>query len=77
MIDTVHDPARCGFDRFAIGPGHDPEATLKALSTFSASYQRACAMPARRWPPAVFCASPNRVLSSSGPMAARCTLASV
>ncbi|OPK46441.1 hypothetical protein B5G54_19450 [Ralstonia solanacearum] len=54
VIDTVHDLARCGFDSFALKPGHDPEAALKALSTFSASYQRAYAMPARHQPPAVF-----------------------
>lgn len=40
MIDTVHYLARCGFNSFAIKPGHDPEAALKALSTFSVSYQR-------------------------------------
>ncbi|CBJ38739.1 conserved protein of unknown function, UCP030820 [Ralstonia solanacearum CMR15] len=48
MIDTVHYLARCGFDSFALKPGHDPEAALRALSTFSASYQRAYAMPVRR-----------------------------
>ncbi len=48
MIDTVHYLARCGFDSFALKPGHDPEVALRALSTFSASYQRAYAMPVRR-----------------------------
>lgn len=41
MIDTVHYLARCGFSSFAIKPGHDPEAALRALTTFSSSYQRA------------------------------------
>ncbi|WP_042886167.1 DUF934 domain-containing protein [Cupriavidus necator] len=41
MIDTVHYLARCGFNSFAVKPGHDPEAALRALTTFSASYQRA------------------------------------
>ncbi|MGO4302539.1 DUF934 domain-containing protein [Cupriavidus sp. RAF12] len=40
MIDTVHYLARCGFNSFAIKPGHDPEAALLALATFSSSYQR-------------------------------------
>jgi len=40
MIDTMHYLARCGFNSFAVKPGHDPEAALRALATFSSSYQR-------------------------------------
>ncbi len=40
MIDTVHYLARCGFNSFALKPGHDPAAALRALATFSSSYQR-------------------------------------
>ncbi|RDK09973.1 DUF934 domain-containing protein [Cupriavidus lacunae] len=40
MIDTVHYLARCGFNSFAIKPGHDPAAAMRALATFSSSYQR-------------------------------------
>lgn len=45
MIDTVHYLARCGFNSFAIKPGHDPEAALHALATFSSSYQRSYGLP--------------------------------
>lgn len=45
MIDTVHYLARCGFDSFAVKPGHDPEAALAALKSFTVHYQRAYRKP--------------------------------
>ena len=39
LIDTVYYMARCGFDSFALKPGHDPQAALAALGTFSQRYQ--------------------------------------
>ncbi len=45
MIDTVHYLARCGFDSFAVKPGHDPEAALAALNSFTVHYQRAYRKP--------------------------------
>ncbi|VTU16284.1 hypothetical protein RA8CHR_01230 [Variovorax sp. RA8] len=40
LIDTMHYLARCGFDSFVLKDGHDPLQALRALETFSASYQR-------------------------------------
>jgi len=47
MIDTVHYLARCGFNSFSLKPGHDPEAALRALATFSSSYQRSYGLASR------------------------------
>ncbi|MDB6002284.1 MAG: hypothetical protein JWP52_3983 [Rhizobacter sp.] len=43
LVDTVHYLARCGFDSFVLKDGHPPLQALKALQTFSASYQRSYA----------------------------------
>lgn len=40
LIDTVYYMARCGFDSFALKPGHDPQMALAALGTFSRRYQQ-------------------------------------
>lgn len=40
LIDTVFYMARCGFDSFAVKPGHDPQRALQALHSFSHRYQR-------------------------------------
>ena len=40
LIDTMFYLARCGFDSYAVKPGHDPHAALDALNTFSQRYQR-------------------------------------
>lgn len=40
LIDTMFDMARCGFGSFAIKAGHDPQAALQALNSFSQRYQR-------------------------------------
>jgi len=40
LIDTIFYMARCGFDSFAVKPGHDPEGALAALHSFSQRYQR-------------------------------------
>ncbi len=45
MIDTVYYQARSGFDSFAVKPGHDPQAALQALATFSAAYQKSYPLP--------------------------------
>lgn len=40
LIDTVFYMARCGFDSFAVKAGHDPQAALAALGSFSQRYQQ-------------------------------------
>ncbi|MCB5364009.1 DUF934 domain-containing protein [Pusillimonas sp. CC-YST705] len=40
MIDTMHYLARCGFDSFLVKPGHNPQAALAALATFTLAYQK-------------------------------------
>lgn len=40
LIDTVFYMARCGFDSFAVKAGHDPQAALAALTSFSQRYQQ-------------------------------------
>lgn len=48
MIDTIYYQARCGFDSFAVKPGHDPQKALDALATFSVVYQDAYPKPQAR-----------------------------
>ncbi|OZI42672.1 DUF934 domain-containing protein [Bordetella genomosp. 5] len=45
MIDTVFYQARVGFDSFLVKPGHDPQAALEALRTFSVRYQQTYPVP--------------------------------
>ncbi|MDQ8035708.1 hypothetical protein CEG14_23905 [Bordetella genomosp. 1] len=45
MIDTVYYQARVGFDSFLVKPGHDPQAALDALHTFSVRYQQTYPVP--------------------------------
>ncbi|AOB30424.1 hypothetical protein AKI39_06505 [Bordetella sp. H567] len=45
LIDTIHYQARCGFDSFAVKPGHDPVKALHALKTFSHHYQQGYMKP--------------------------------
>lgn len=46
MIDTIHYQARVGFDSFLVKPGHDPQAALAALKSFSVHYQKSYPAPA-------------------------------
>jgi uncharacterized protein (DUF934 family) len=45
LIDTIHYQARCGFDSFAVKPGHDPKKALQALKTFTHHYQQGYVRP--------------------------------
>jgi uncharacterized protein (DUF934 family) len=40
LIDTLFYLSKCGFDSFLLKKGHDPEAGLSALNTFTNSYQK-------------------------------------
>jgi uncharacterized protein (DUF934 family) len=45
LIDTIHYLARCGFNAYAVKPGHDPHAALQALHAFTTHYQRVYPAP--------------------------------
>jgi len=45
MIDTMHYLARCGFDSFLVKAGHDAQAALNALTTFTVYYQKCYSQP--------------------------------
>lgn len=46
LIDTVFYLSRCGFDSFAVKPGHDPELARQQLRAFSVNYQPNYIQPA-------------------------------
>ncbi|MBU4610228.1 DUF934 domain-containing protein [Achromobacter sp. GG226] len=46
LIDTVFYLSRCGFDSFAVKPGHDPALAQQQLQAFSVNYQPNYRQPA-------------------------------
>lgn len=50
LIDTVHYLARCGFNSFVLKEGHDPQQALRAVGTFTRTYQRSYSISSEKMP---------------------------